>query len=184
MLGVGLAVAMLFRRGDDAPLPLPNATVVAKAELPPLVMSTTAPVPTATLMEPQFSPQPPIPATTVSSVANAEPPGELPTMPVGAGPRVIAVDTGPSMAPAAGRPVYAVEGPSEVTPPDGESGYRVHVIHNGDTLERLAERYMSDGARALELFDLNRDVLENPHLLPLGVELRIPTGSAAGSVTN
>ncbi len=57
------------------------------------------------------------------------------------------------------------------------SPYRTHVVHNGDTLERLAERYLADGARALELFDLNRDVLENPHLLPIGAELRIPASS-------
>jgi nucleoid-associated protein YgaU len=48
------------------------------------------------------------------------------------------------------------------------------VIHNGDTLERIAARYLGDANRALELFDLNREVLANPHLLPIGVELRIP----------
>ncbi len=50
----------------------------------------------------------------------------------------------------------------------------VHVVHNGDTLEKLAERYLGDVGRALELFDLNRDQLANPHLLPIGAELRIP----------
>lgn len=50
----------------------------------------------------------------------------------------------------------------------------VHVVANGDTLEKLAERYLSNAGRALEIFDLNRDQLSNPHLLPIGVELRIP----------
>ena len=50
----------------------------------------------------------------------------------------------------------------------------VHIVHNGDTLEKLAERYLGDAGRALELFDLNRDQLANPHLLPIGAELRIP----------
>jgi len=50
----------------------------------------------------------------------------------------------------------------------------VHIVHNGDTLEKLAERYLGDASRALELFDLNRDQLANPHLLPIGAELRIP----------
>jgi nucleoid-associated protein YgaU len=50
----------------------------------------------------------------------------------------------------------------------------VHIVRNGDTLEKLAERYLGTTARALELFDLNRDQLVNPHLLPIGGELRIP----------
>ncbi len=50
----------------------------------------------------------------------------------------------------------------------------IHVVTNGDTLEKLAERYLNDAGRALEIFDLNRDQLSNPHLLPIGVELRIP----------
>ena len=50
----------------------------------------------------------------------------------------------------------------------------VHVVHHRDTLEKLAERYLGDASRALELFDLNRDQIANPHLLPVGAELRIP----------
>ncbi len=50
----------------------------------------------------------------------------------------------------------------------------VHVVRNGDTLEKLAQRYLGNAGRALELFDLNRDQLANPHLLPIGAELRIP----------
>lgn len=50
----------------------------------------------------------------------------------------------------------------------------IHVVSNGDTLEKMAERYLHDAGRALEIFDLNRDQLSNPHLLPIGVELRIP----------
>jgi nucleoid-associated protein YgaU len=51
---------------------------------------------------------------------------------------------------------------------------RIHVVHDGDSLERLAGRYLGDEGRALEIFDLNRDVLANPHWLPIGSELRIP----------
>ncbi len=50
----------------------------------------------------------------------------------------------------------------------------LHIVSDGDTLERLAERYLRDPGRALEIFDLNRDRLTNPHLLLIGVELRIP----------
>ena len=55
---------------------------------------------------------------------------------------------------------------------------RVHVVHNGDTLGRLAKRYLGDERRSLEIFDLNRDVLTNPHLLPIGAELRLPADSS------
>lgn len=63
---------------------------------------------------------------------------------------------------------------------------RTHVVHAGDSLESLAERYLGDEARALELFDLNRGVLENPHLLPIGAELTIPMSpdSAATAQAN
>lgn len=51
---------------------------------------------------------------------------------------------------------------------------RRHKIVDGDTLETLAERYLGHAERAGELFDLNRDVLSNPELLPIGTFLRIP----------
>jgi nucleoid-associated protein YgaU len=62
---------------------------------------------------------------------------------------------------------------AEVTPTE-----RIHVVHEGDALDVLAKRYLGDEARALEIFDLNREALENPHVLPLGVELRIPSGGS------
>ena len=65
-------------------------------------------------------------------------------------------------------------------PPLGVAGVehpsspRTYVIHNGDSLERIAARYLGDESRALEIFDLNREVLANPYLLPLGAELTLP----------
>lgn len=51
---------------------------------------------------------------------------------------------------------------------------RTYIVQDGDSLERLAQRYLGDEGRAIEIFDLNRQVLENPHILPLGTELKIP----------
>jgi nucleoid-associated protein YgaU len=62
--------------------------------------------------------------------------------------------------------------PLEVTPTE-----RMHIVHEGDSLDSLAKRYLGDEGRALEIFDLNREALENPHVLPLGAELRIPSDS-------
>jgi nucleoid-associated protein YgaU len=58
---------------------------------------------------------------------------------------------------------------------------RIHVVHEGDSLDRLARRYLGDETRALEIFDLNREVLDNPHVLRLGTELRIPAASEAAA---
>lgn len=71
------------------------------------------------------------------------------------------------------RPAYA-------TAADSSRSYEelpdevLHVVENGDTLEKLADRYLDDASRALEIFDLNRDRLTNPHLLPIEAKLRIP----------
>jgi nucleoid-associated protein YgaU len=49
-----------------------------------------------------------------------------------------------------------------------------HTIVDGDTLASLAERYLGAAGRANEIFQANRDVLSNPDLLPIGVELKLP----------
>lgn len=53
-------------------------------------------------------------------------------------------------------------------------GQRKHRVVDGDTLPALAERYLGDGERWGEIFAANRDVLVDPRLLPIGVELKIP----------
>lgn len=51
---------------------------------------------------------------------------------------------------------------------------RIHKIVDGDTLGDLAARYLGSAARAMEIFEANRDVMTDPELLPIGVELKIP----------
>jgi hypothetical protein len=51
---------------------------------------------------------------------------------------------------------------------------RTHIVIDGDSLERLASRYLSDPQRGREIYELNRDKLSSPELLPIGVELKIP----------
>jgi nucleoid-associated protein YgaU len=111
------------------------------------VPAATAPLATASLPG-HFSPQNPVPAAT-AVLTTTTPSTPTPIVP-----------TGPAFAP-------GIDDPAQ---PE----YRVHVVSDGDTLERLAERYLGDGARALDLFDLNRDIVENPHVLGIGAELRIP----------
>lgn len=52
---------------------------------------------------------------------------------------------------------------------------QTHRIVDGDTLPRLAESYFQDAGRADEIFQLNRDRLPSFDLLPIGVEINLPT---------
>ncbi len=56
-----------------------------------------------------------------------------------------------------------------------------HVVADGDSLPEIAERYLRDASRAREIYNLNRDVLNSPDLLPIGAELRIPQSVAPPS---
>ncbi len=51
---------------------------------------------------------------------------------------------------------------------------KTHIVTDGDSLPKLAERYLGDSGRSSELYEQNRQLLTHPDLLPLGVELRIP----------
>ena len=44
----------------------------------------------------------------------------------------------------------------------------------------LAERYLGSAARAEEIYQANRDVLRDPKLLPIGVELKLPPRASGG----
>ena len=55
------------------------------------------------------------------------------------------------------------------------------MVASGDTLIGLARTHLGEAERWREIFDLNRDVLENPHVLPIGGKLKIPAvADAAG----
>lgn len=53
-----------------------------------------------------------------------------------------------------------------------------HKIVDGDTLRSLAKRYLGSETRFMEIFEANRDRLSNPEVLPIGVKLLIPLGTA------
>jgi hypothetical protein len=49
-----------------------------------------------------------------------------------------------------------------------------HAVADGDTLSKLAARFLGRADAYLEIFELNRDVLASPDLLPIGAVLKIP----------
>ena len=171
VLAVGFALAWPMRRSGE-PDPAPAASPVVAAQPP----RETPTGPTrlefsgATASAPAAESAPPVsPTPLVDPLAASLAPATAAALPSAAEPP----------AAAAPGPVYTTIAdvvPSDDAPPAGE---RLHVIHDGDTLERLAKRYLGDESRAVEIFDLNQDVLANPHVLKIGVELRIPPTAAA-----
>jgi nucleoid-associated protein YgaU len=51
---------------------------------------------------------------------------------------------------------------------------KAHRIVDGDDLRSLAARYLGNPDRSLEIFELNRQVLARPDILPIGREILIP----------
>ncbi len=60
-----------------------------------------------------------------------------------------------------------------------EAGAPVHEVNRGDTLWGLAVRYLNDGPRWREIYDLNGSSITDPDLLLPGQTLRLPARSAA-----
>ncbi len=103
-------------------------------------------------------------ALPIESEANVEPiaPPSVPNRVAPSTPPPLDVATEP-------RPVEASK-PVASQPPT----LRSHKIVNGDTLARIARRYLGSEGRSAEIFELNRDVLTDPLMLPLGHVIKIP----------
>lgn len=50
----------------------------------------------------------------------------------------------------------------------------IHHVEAGDTLRKLAERYLGDREKYQAIFEANAKILPDPRLLPIGVDLQIP----------
>jgi nucleoid-associated protein YgaU len=173
--GIRITLALsLILAGVVGALLFPQAgSQVAKAPTefvePPLVLRDTAPSPTADLRDwqapqlPRFSGRLPAhgeeqPATVVLPARVAGPPPSLPPTYPGADQANwgAAMTLGPALAAA--------------PPPK----LLRHKIIDGDTLPSLAQKYLGAKDRYLEIFELNRDILKSPDLLPIGKQLKIP----------
>jgi len=55
-----------------------------------------------------------------------------------------------------------------------EKPARLHIVRDGDTLERLARRYLGDADRYREIYAMNAEKLISPEVLPLGAKIKIP----------
>jgi nucleoid-associated protein YgaU len=80
---------------------------------------------------------------------------------------------------AAGEPTAAAVKPKGISVAQGEARGATttavkHTVANGDTLFNLAERYYHDSGRFVDIYQANRDVLQNPQQLPAGIVIVIP----------
>ncbi len=58
----------------------------------------------------------------------------------------------------------------------------VHVVKTGDTLWDIARSYLQDPFRWPEIFRRNRDIVENPHWIYPGEQIRIPVSAVRADV--
>jgi len=65
-----------------------------------------------------------------------------------------------------------VEGPARET--DNRPQVRTHTVVRGDNLWNIARAFLGDGRRYREIFELNRDQIQNPNLIFPGQVLRLP----------
>jgi len=60
------------------------------------------------------------------------------------------------------------------TPTSGD--VLVYIVERGDTLIGIARKVLKDESRWREIYELNRDVLESPDVLLVGMKLKLPGG--------
>ena len=77
--------------------------------------------------------------------------------------------------PAAAAPAPAAKTPAAAAPVAPKAAApRVHVVASGDTLGKLAARYLGSSTRWPEIQKANKDILGNSEALKLGMKLKIP----------
>ncbi len=72
------------------------------------------------------------------------------------------------------RPTPPTRGESSTTRRAAAGDQAVYVVESGDTLTKIAENILGDGARYNEIFELNRDQLESADEIQAGMKLKMP----------
>lgn len=68
----------------------------------------------------------------------------------------------------------AEEEVKELSGSDQFDATQYHEVIKGDTLSKIAEHYYGDASLYPNIFEANRDILDNPNLIKIGQKLRIP----------
>lgn len=69
-----------------------------------------------------------------------------------------------------------IDGVAEVEDEAGGADPVFHTVEKGDSLWKIAEATLGDGARHTEIFEANRPMLSDPDKIYPGQVLRIPQG--------
>lgn len=178
MIGLGLGTAMLFRRTDQPaksemptpPAPQKEALVLRESHgksSSHAFNSGAIPLKPAKSVKPPRDHDAPIPFPPKTSA-----PPELPAL----FDRSLASSTSadPRGVAALARLEASASLSNSITIPQGLPPMRTHRVVDGDTLARLAVRFLGDANRYEEIYALNQSQLPDPNLLPIGVELKIP----------
>ena len=51
---------------------------------------------------------------------------------------------------------------------------QTYTVQAGDTLGKIAQKLLGDGARWTEIYEANKDRIPNPDIIEVGQELRVP----------
>ncbi len=163
---VGLGLALFFRRPSaesDLAIPVQSDPLVLRKQPDPRTFAVGE---SSVAAEPQPSPAVPreprhVSPTIVTPTEQPAPPPEL-----------------PKSYPDNSQPASSRWGTSlSQMLPETASAPPTHKIIDGDTLASLAERYLGSASRAMEIYEANRNVIDNPRELYVGIELKIPPTS-------
>ena len=56
--------------------------------------------------------------------------------------------------------------------------YGMHTVASGDTLSKIAKKYLGDANAYMKIFEANKDVLKDPNMIKVGQELKIPAATS------
>lgn len=68
----------------------------------------------------------------------------------------------------------AVEEPKKEAPVEEAAAVRTYTVVKGDCLWNIAVKYLGNGARYVEIYELNKDKIKNPNFISIGLELVLP----------
>ncbi|EKN42771.1 lysM domain-containing protein, partial [Clostridium botulinum CFSAN001627] len=68
----------------------------------------------------------------------------------------------------------AVKTSSNPPRPSNTNKPKTHTVSGNDTLWHIAKRYLGDGNKWPQIYNLNKDKIKNPNLIYTGQVLRLP----------
>lgn len=169
VIGLGLLAALPYQKPTEPPVPYRRGSAEDGARL--MLRNQDIILQVSSRMEESPAPSLPVRPASTSAVGDrsttplSESP-QLPDLPMEYRSLLDPNSTQPNvkLSPAPGRVLGTTPAPT----------YREHLIVNGDTLERLAERYLGTATRASDILELNRDQLGDGTLLPINAIIKIP----------